>query len=132
MENNIKELKKFNCIECDYHTSKCSDWLKHIESKKHIRRGQKKTTQCKICEHDAYTHWNLKLHILSQHSTIEERQNSKFYCSTCDQIFFCKLYMDNHFNGIKHKNMVKSIEYQKIVNEEDKQRACDKINNDKN
>ncbi len=109
MENNTNEQKKFNCVECNYHTSKNSDWLKHEQSSKHLRNGQKKPTQCSKCNHNAYTHWNLKLHILSQHSTIEERKKSKFYCESCDQVFFCKLYMDNHNSGIKHKNIIKNL-----------------------
>ena len=36
--------KPFNCIDCDYHTTKPSDWVKHVNSKKHERFGKKKKT----------------------------------------------------------------------------------------
>jgi hypothetical protein len=45
---------------------------------------------------------------MSVHSTKEEREKSKYYCKDCDQIFFCKLYLDKHTSGKKHKNVVKA------------------------
>ena len=109
---------KFNCIECNYHTNRSSFWLKHVDSQKHKRRGTLKTTLCEICNHQSFSHWNLKMHILSQHSTKDERISSKFYCGVCDQVFFCELYFDTHNKGIKHKNMIKAIEAQKQVDKE--------------
>jgi len=118
---NIEEkdkIYKFNCINCDYHTNRPCDWIKHIESNKHKRRGEKKTTKCDLCDYVGLTHWNVKLHKLSQHSTDEEKANSKYYCKSCNKIFFCSLYMDKHINGIGHKNMVKALELQKQVDDE--------------
>lgn len=37
-------------------------------------------------------HWNLKMHKLTQHSTLEERTKSKYYCNICDLVFFSQLY----------------------------------------
>lgn len=118
MSDTEENKYKFNCIDCDYHTNRASFWLKHIECEKHKRKGKIKATICKFCNHQSLSHWNLKMHILSQHSTKEERTSSKFYCIICDQVFFCKLYLDNHNNGIKHKNMIKAIDALNQLNKE--------------
>lgn len=34
--------KKYNCNFCNYSTNYPCDWIKHTESDKHQRRGQKK------------------------------------------------------------------------------------------
>ena len=64
MENIEDKVKiyKFNCIDCNYHTDRPCDWIKHIESEKHERKGKKKTTKCDLCDYVGLTHWNLKLH----------------------------------------------------------------------
>ena len=37
---------RFFCEKCDYHTAKKSSWLKHLETKKHIRNdGYKKVAR---------------------------------------------------------------------------------------
>jgi hypothetical protein len=73
----MTEIKKneFNCHFCDYKTSNCSFWLKHLKTQKHLREGKTKTSKCETCGYESHIHWNLKLHTLSQHSTIEERKN---------------------------------------------------------
>ena len=106
----MNEIKKeFNCIECIYNTDKNSDWIKHLKTQKHLRNGAKKITKCEQCEYESHSHWNVKLHIMSQHSTLEERKVSKYYCNTCDLIFFCSTYMEKHMNGKHHMNKIKKI-----------------------
>jgi hypothetical protein len=102
--DNIIINYKYTCDICNYKTAIKTSWHCHILSDKHNRNGQKKPISCEKCDYIGLNHWNLKLHILSQHSTIEERKNSKYYCKTCDQVFFCKLYIDNHNKSNKHKN----------------------------
>lgn len=95
--------KKYYCKNCDYGTCKPSDWEKHINSKKHARNGEKKSLNCSICNYESSSHWNLKIHVLSNHSTKEERMKHKYYCAVCDQVIFCSTYMNTHINGNKHK-----------------------------
>ena len=80
MENNQQIDYKYNCIECNYHTNVKVNWNIHLMTDKHNRNGKKKSISCNKCNYTGSNHWNLKLHLLSQHSTIEERKNSKFYC----------------------------------------------------
>ena len=49
----------------------------------------------------------MDIHIMSVHSTKESREKCKFYCKDCDQIFFCKLYLDKHMSGKHHQTKLK-------------------------
>ena len=96
---------KYYCNLCDHGSNSNSDFLKHTKSKKHERGGLKQKI-CLICNHECFNHWNLKQHILTQHSTIEERRKQKYYCDICDTVFFSKLYMETHMKGKKHNNTI--------------------------
>lgn len=116
-----EEIKKgYYCYLCDYTTSKNSDWLKHQNTKRHLRNGKPKTTICSICDFSTSTHWNLKLHILSHHSTKEERQQYKYYCEVCDLVFFCSTYKNKHFTGKIHKNRELCMQFQKELDDKQK------------
>ena len=104
MEEKPKELL---CKSCNYKTTKNSCWLKHIETDKHKRNGEKKITKCDICDYESPSHWNLKGHKLQVHATPEERSKHKYYCNLCDIIFFCKAYQDKHNAGRNHLVKVK-------------------------
>ena len=86
---NVQPNYIYNCELCDYHTNVKMNWALHELTEKHKRNGQKKPISCDKCNYVGLNHWNLKLHILTQHSTIEERKKAKYYCETCDQVFFC-------------------------------------------
>ena len=93
---------KFNCDLCKFNTDIKASWHAHIMSDKHNRLGQKKSTKCDLCNYESVSHWNVKLHVLSKHSTKEDRQKHKYYCNICDTVFFCPTYMERHMNGKKH------------------------------
>ena len=95
------------CELCDYSTDRNFDWLKHIQTKKHIRNGQPKETCCDKCDYKTDKHWLLQRHILTNHSTPEEKAKTKYYCSLCDCVFFCKKYLDNHLSGKHHQSRLK-------------------------
>ena len=50
----------------------------------------------------------MKKHIMVSHSTLKERQQTKYYCGCCDLVFFAPLYFNTHLAGIKHKNKIKN------------------------
>ena len=64
------ENKKYHCEYCNYYSNFNSEWLKHLQSQKHQRYGEKKSKKCNVCDYEASSHWNIKIHVLSQHSTI--------------------------------------------------------------
>jgi hypothetical protein len=98
--------KQLYCELCDYKTVRTYDFVRHLRSNLHKRGGVPKTNECKECHIIFSTHNTLKHHILSTHSTKEDRSKSKYYCDTCDYVFITKLYYDKHINGVKHKNQV--------------------------
>ena len=117
----IEEVKEgYYCYLCEYTTKKNSDWLKHQNTKRHLRNGKPKTTTCSVCKFSTSTHWNLKLHILSHHSTKEERQKYKYYCEVCDLVFFCSTYKNKHISGKIHKNRELCMQFQKDLDDKQK------------
>ena len=87
----MTDKEEIFCKLCNYKTTNRTYWLKHIESQKHLRNGEKKTTKCNLCDYESNTHWNIKVHKLQIHASSEERQKCKFYCNICDYVFFCKI-----------------------------------------
>lgn len=106
----MENKKTFQCDLCDYSTVKPSDWIKHVNSGKHKRKGEYKSKKCDQCNMEFFSHWNLKQHNLVTHSTKEEREKQKYYCKDCDQVFFCSQYMKKHIEGKRHKNYVLAIQ----------------------
>ena len=110
-----EDIKNIYCKLCNYKTTRTNDWMKHINSQKHIRNGEKKTTKCDLCNYESNTHWNIKAHKLKIHATSEERSKHKYYCKLCDIIFFCKAYQDKHNAGKVHQNKIKIEESLKEI-----------------
>ena len=62
---------KFFCETCNYGCNHNSVFMKHQKSEKHLRKGYKKIFKCDNCYYKTNTsHWNLKMYIISKHSTI--------------------------------------------------------------
>jgi len=101
--------KKFNCECCKYKTDKHSDWLKHINCDKHKRNGENKKIECVQCNYTASSHWNLKIHNLSYHSTKSDKLKHKYYCELCDCVMFNPTYYNKHLIGNRHKKSVASL-----------------------
>ena len=57
------------------------------------------------------------MHLLSKHSTKEERMKQKYYCEDCDHVFFCSTYYNTHINGVKHKNTITCNKIQRELND---------------
>ena len=101
--------KKFSCECCKYKTNKQSDWIKHLDCDKHKRNGEKKTLECIQCNYTASSHWNLKIHNLTFHSSKEEKLTHKYYCDKCDVVMFCSTYYNKHLNGLRHKKTIATL-----------------------
>ncbi len=102
----------FFCESCNYKCKYNSEYLKHLNSQKHARQGKKKIYKCETCDYETkISKWNLRMHILSKHSSKEEKLKCKFYCDICDLIFFSPLYFENHKKCINHNNNIKMQNY---------------------
>jgi len=106
--------KKYNCECCNYKTNISLDWQKHINCAKHKRNGVKKEIKCTICNYVGSSHWNLKVHRLSYHSTKEEKLKHKYYCDICDSVMFSPAYYNKHLSGTRHAKSIASLNH--IVN----------------
>jgi hypothetical protein len=113
--------KKFFCECCQFNCIRPAEWFRHIESEKHKRMGEKKTTICTICNKELSNHFTLKIHILSAHSTKEDRSQHKYYCDICDLVFVSKLYLDKHISGKRHIILEKTLKSIKEENDKYKQ-----------
>ena len=65
--------------------------------------------KCENCNYKANTNWNIKLHYLTNHSTMEERKTYKYYCEICDVVLLCEKYYVSHIESKKHKQLDASV-----------------------
>jgi len=98
--------KSLYCSCCNYQAKFPSEFNKHLGSQKHSRKGIKKDYKCDNCEYFATTHWNLKMHCVLKHYTLEQKKELKYYCKLCDNINFSNLYYQNHMKSTLHKNNI--------------------------
>ena len=102
---NHESQHQFYCEICKYGCNHNSVFMRHQKSEKHLRNGEKKIYKCPDCDYKTETsHWNLKMHIMSKHSTPEEKSKQKYYCATCDGVFFSPLFYKNHIKSITYIN----------------------------
>ncbi len=107
-EESYKRVEYY-CECCNVKINHMNNWIKHVNSLKHKRAGKPKSIECKICELKFINHQTQKHHILSKHSTKEERAKEKYYCEICDYVFISKLYSDKHIAGKIHQNKIKLL-----------------------
>ncbi len=107
----MEEYKDNYCSKCDKLFRFNSQYKKHCETELH-KTGQRKCRSDKkeerICPHcDLYITrqpTNLKLHILNNHSTIDERRREfPFYCDLCNSGFMKTTGLDRHLTTRKHQ-----------------------------
>jgi hypothetical protein len=108
-----KKKNKFiqHCESCDFTANRALEWLKHIESEKHLRNGERKESKCDKCNKLFSSKWALNQHHLIHHATKEEKLKHKYYCNICDVVFFMEKNFVKHNNGKIHNNLVKIYEY---------------------
>ena len=113
-QNNNSNTKKPNlyCEICQFQAIRPAEFIRHVNSNKHKRNGVKiKDTiyRCDKCDKILANHFSYKIHQIQIHGTLEEKLKQRYYCEICDKVFISKLYMDNHINGIRHANVLKSV-----------------------
>ena len=87
-----------------------TNWNIHLNSAEHKRESKQKSIECIKCNRKFINHITQKHHMLTTHSSKEDRSKKKYYCETCDLVFISKLYMDKHIEGKFHKIKVKAME----------------------
>ena len=108
---NTDNNKPHKCEKCNIGFKFKSQLEKHCKTELH-KTGKKKTRsdkkeefKCEICNlYTANQQTNLKLHILNNHKTKEERKNEfPYYCELCDSGFMEEKLYKKHLETKKHK-----------------------------
>ena len=78
--------------------------LHELNPKRKKEDNYKQAEKCKFCNYMTKNVFLLKKHILTEHSTKEERKEKiTYYCNLCDFGTFSKDTYDIHLNTNKHK-----------------------------
>jgi hypothetical protein len=111
-ENKIK-----HCEKCNKTFQSNAHYLIHCETEIHktgirkTRKDKKEDLKCNIC--NLYTTKQkptMKIHILNNHSSIEEKKlGFKYYCEICDIGYVVEHKFNTHLNTLKHKIKVIAI-----------------------
>ena len=105
-ENKIK-----HCVKCNKTFTSNAHYLIHCETELH-KTGKRKTRtdkqgefKCNICNlYSTRQKSTLKIHILNNHSSIEEKKKEyKYYCEYCDIGYLVEHKINTHLNTLKHK-----------------------------
>ena len=106
---------KFNCEKCNVSFNYKSKYEEHLISKKHKGEPRKERSDklygsnCKNCMYSTENTTNMKVHILTKHSTPEERKKQfRYYCEKCDFGTFLEILFTRHSETKKHTE--KSLE----------------------
>ncbi len=113
VNDRIRNKPNLYCELCDFQATRPIEFIRHVETKKHIRNGKKiKDTiyRCDKCDKTLSNHFSYKIHMIQVHATVEEKLKQPYYCKCCDVVFVSKLYMDKHLIGKKHNNVARSLE----------------------
>jgi hypothetical protein len=104
------------CECCNFKALTRTKFEVHLKSEKHKRRGRSKIEYyiCESCGYWCMHKYNLNIHKVVCHGTIEEKKQALFYCEYCNKAFYCNLFYQNHIGSGIHKKMV--IRYQLIEN----------------
>lgn len=108
---NIAIKKTYICEKCNYKTYLLASYKKHCLTELHKtgKRKPRKDKQsdsynCDKCNFITTNKLNLKVHILNNHSTKEERkQGFKYYCEKCDFGVASETTYKIHLDTKRHK-----------------------------
>lgn len=90
---NLKMLELYECYNCDFDTTKRSDFIEHLK----IHPNQTKRYSCSVCGYRTAWKFSLSRHMVSKHS--DERP---FKCLLCDYSCKVKQTLTGHMR--KHSN----------------------------
>ena len=111
---NIMSVKQYKCEDCDKNYQFSHQLKKHNKSVKHIAMLDGSAFKCKNydkeCDYETNTKFNLTMHILNNHSTVEERKKGfPFYCEPCDVGRGSEKELETHLKTKKHEKQIKKL-----------------------
>jgi hypothetical protein len=138
-----KSSKSYNCIYCDYITSRKTNWLKHLKTNKHFKNcNQNVTSQekmdkkpiiqlvytCKKCDYKTSRLNDYEKHLSTLKCSLKTRTKlaetrtklaekvaKKFKCKNCDKIYKSRMGLWRHNKKCKKIEITKLVPKQTIV-----------------
>jgi len=107
-------MTEYYCEICDYKCYYNCHLEQHMNSNKHKNGGIRKQrpdkqldTKCPHCPFEIKNSSNMLTHILTKHSTPEERKEKfKHYCEKCDFGTFTEILFNRHEETQKHNSKI--------------------------
>lgn len=107
-------MTEFICEICDYKCLYQSHYSQHLNSRKHQNNGKKPPrkdkileNKCKSCDYTTRNNTCMRVHLLTNHSTKEERKEKfKYYCDVCDFGTFAEILFKRHNETKKHNLLI--------------------------
>ena len=104
-----KPINSFICKICDYDTSRHSNYLRHIETKKHLEKHKKVLFSVKSVNKNQTYMRKSTIHNLDSSIHTGSKNNSKqckFYCELCNYKASQKSHFEKHLKTKKHTSKV--------------------------
>jgi len=108
-------MKKYNCISCDFHTNLKGDYLRHLQTKKHV---ESPFSHHLVTPKSPFSH-----HLVTPKSPfLEKKTPEHFPCKYCNKVFKYKQGMYRHIKYTCKKNKDEDFqELARLMNEKEKQ-----------
>jgi len=111
------ETKIKHCVKCNKTFTSNTHYLIHCETELHktgkrkIRADRQEELKCTICNlYSTKQHSTLKIHILNNHSSIEEKKKEyKYYCEYCNIGYLVEDKFNIHLDTLKHKIKISTL-----------------------
>ena len=106
----MDEKKIKHCENCNKTFTSNAHYLIHCETELHktgkrkVRANKKEEFKCSICKiYTTKQPTNMKLHILNNHSSIEEKKKNINIIVNCDIGYLVEQKINTHLNTLKNK-----------------------------
>jgi hypothetical protein len=95
-----KKANTFKCKICDYNTSRHSNYLRHVETKKHLEKHMKVLKSVKSVKNDSTSYSTSCVPVTS--TPLKQLKKDKFYCELCNYKASQKSHYNKHLKTKKH------------------------------
>ena len=108
-------MKKYNCVSCNFHSNLKGDFMRHLQTKKHV---ESPFSHHLVTPKSPFSH-----HLVTPKSPFLEKKNPEhFPCKYCNKVFKYKQGMYRHIKYTCKKNKDEDFqELARLMNEKEKQ-----------
>ena len=105
-----REVKNYECAECEFHTTSGTAYDLHMQSAEHHAIKKQKALYCEACKTQCRTAMELAMHKnTKKHKQAEEGGGEKageFHCEACEYTTKIKQRYETHLKSKKHQSKV--------------------------